>query len=146
MKRLCVVGALVLAAVGCGEDGPTFPIDRGDVSGTWTGNYSSASFGTGTVELRISQNGSFVNGTWSTRAGLPGYIDQSGTVDGLNTSTGSSGTLTIDFIPGNPRECPYRGAMTYFSTGGGNGQMTGTIVTYNCTVNATTSVILNRRF
>lgn len=139
MKRTLLLFALVVA--GCGS--PNTPGEDGNISGTWTGSYSTNNLGlgAGTASLSLVQTGSAVSGTW--RATPINGTSTGGTVSGTNGSTRSDGTFTIDLNPSDPRSCPFRATMTYFLN---QNQMTGDFVTFNCTVAANGVLILRKAF
>lgn len=143
MKRTLLF--LALLAAGCGSS-PNTPGQDGNVSGTWTGTYSSAILGPGNATLNLVQSGSALSGTWSTTptgVGSGSRAPNSGTVTGTNGGTRDSGTFTVDLAPSNPATCPFRATMTYFLT---QAQMTGDFVTTNCTVAASGVLILHKAF
>lgn len=137
-----VILVLALLAAGCGSS-PNTPGKSGNVSGTWTGTYSSAQLGPGTATLNLVQSGAALSGTWSTTPTVVGRAPNSGTVSGTNAGTNDSGTFTIDLAPSNPATCPFRATMTYFLM---QAQMTGDFVTTNCTVAASGGLILHKAF
>lgn len=142
--------ALLVCAMACGACGsdstpaaPTPPAAL-NVAGTWDGTYSSAQLGFGSATLSLSQSGTAVSGTWSTRPSAGGGNGVgSGTVSGTNDLTGNSGTFVLTMSPSDPRTCPFRSTMTVFIA---QRQMTGSWVTTNCTVTANGGLILTKLF
>lgn len=140
MRRSALL--LILTVAACGSN-PNAPGKSGNVSGTWTGTYSSAFLGRGNATLNLVQSGASLSGTWNTTPTVGGSAPNSGTVSGTNGGTSDSGTFTIDLTPSNPTTCPFRATMTYFLA---QAQMTGDFVTTNCTVAASGGLILHRAF
>ena len=143
MKRLVLIAALACSA--CGS--PTTPSAPTpvplDLSGTWNGTYSSAVLGFGSAVVTLSQIGSTVSGTWSTRPSANGGSGVgAGTVGGsTGGATGNTGTFTLTMSPSDPRNCPFSSTVTVFLA---QRQMTGQWVTINCTVTASGTLILSK--
>lgn len=127
MKKLLLASLTAFVLAGCGGGG-----DGGvDLTGRWTGTATATTGGTGTVNvvLTLSQNGSNVNGTFSSTSGNAGSI--------VGTVSGSS--FSGDLLPSVPTNCPAKVVFIY-----NNNQLSGTTATYNCTVAVSSNAIFSR--
>lgn len=145
MKRAIALGVTLFFVAACGGDSnPNAPSNSQtlNVSGIWSGTYSSSQLGFGRATLSLSQGGTVVSGTWSTSPDAGGGSGAgSGTISGTMTATGTSGTFTLTMSPSDPRTCPFSSTMTAFLA---QRQMTGQWVTFNCTVAASGGLILTK--
>jgi hypothetical protein len=128
MKRLLIVGLLLVTAAACGGDSPSTP-SASSLGGTWTGSVTSTSrlaiVGVGTVRATIAQNGGSLSGTWSTSYANP-QNNNSGSLTGTVSGTAVSLTLSSSV----PTSCPFTATAAL----SGSTAMSGTYATFNCTV------------
>ena len=134
--RICVRDAvligLCLVAAQCGDNAPTVPTEF--LSGLWTGTLQSSTSGPATGLVTITQIGSSLTGTWSIDAtSLAGASD--GSLFGMVTGQDVSIALT----PSDPLTCSF--GVTATVTGN---TITGTYVTFNCTVALSGNISLTR--
>lgn len=88
IRPLVALFALLVVASGCGPN----PNSPSSIAGTWVGTVVSASFGTGSTQLTVSQSGSSITGTFVTT--FPGATTSaSGQL--MGTVNGSAVTVAL---------------------------------------------------
>ena len=142
--------ALFLVAACGGKDNgsPSAPTPATvNVSGLWSGTYSSSQLGFGRATLSLNQSGTAVSGTWTTTPDPGGGSSiGAGTVSGTLTptgSTGTSGSLSLRLQPSNPLTCPFQFTGTTGTATEGR-VLVGEWVTVSCTVTASGGLILKQ--
>ena len=136
VRRVCVRATaligLCLVAAQCGDNSPTLPTEF--LSGIWAGTLQDSSSGPATALLTITQVGTSLTGTWSVDAtSFAGANGGSlfGIVNGSNVS--------IELRPSDTLTCSF----SVTATASGN-TITGTYVTFNCTVVLSDTISLTR--
>lgn len=125
LASVLVAGALA----GCGGGGD----DVINVAGNWIGTSTATVNGvqaTGSGSLSISQSGDKLTGVSKGDNGSAGTID--GTISG--------NILSGNVYPSNPNNCPSKFVLTVTDN-----KMTGTVVTYNCTVTIAGTLTLTKQ-
>jgi hypothetical protein len=129
MKKRLFVVVSALALVACGGGGS----DSINVSGNWAGTATGTVDGvtsTGSGTWAISQSGNKITGVSKGDNGSASTLEA--TIDG-NIISGNA-------YPSNPNNCPSKYVLTVTDN-----KMTGTSVTYNCTVTIGVTVTLTRQ-
>ena len=135
--RAVVIGVTLSMFLACGGTSPTAPSPpvTPSIAGLWSGTYASAEIGFGTATMSVTQTGSNVSGTWSTRSSTG--TTSAGTISG---TVSVSRDVALRFNPSDPRTCPFQFAGITYST---QRRIDGQFVTVNCTVAASGTLILN---
>jgi hypothetical protein len=97
MSRLTGLGSVIvlgLLLAGCGTTAPS------TVAGTWAGTLTDVGVGAGTLQFVLTQSGSTLNGTYTSKFAIAS-VSLTGTISG--TLNGS--TVTALLTPTNPAAC-----------------------------------------
>lgn len=132
IKARLIGGTLVLmslVACGGGSGGVTSPSASAPAGVTLNGNYSGTAsdtaYGSGSVQLTLSQSGTSITGTYASQ--YPAYsVVGGGSVSG---TVNNSQTLSATLQPSIPTACPYQ--LTGTISGGG-ANISGTYAAFNC--------------
>jgi hypothetical protein len=132
----CMCFLALVSLPSCGSSTPTAPTVN--LNGNYAGTASDSLFGSGTLQLTISQTGNNLSGTYSSNypaAGASGGGAISGTVN-------NGQTVSATLQPSIPTACPYQ--LTGVIAGGG-ANVSGTYASFNCTVGVTGTFNVNRQ-
>jgi hypothetical protein len=141
MRRRVTLGSLALAFAlawgACGGSSSTSPTSV-SLNGNYSGPIADTVYGSGTILMTLSQNGSGLTGTYSSQfpaAGVQGGGSMSGTVN-------NGQSLSASLQPSNPILCPYQLTGTI---AGGGASISGTFASFNCTVTETGTFNVSRQ-